>query len=92
MPYFLKRVVPDDSAGDSGQMSEALRFKAEGGYPEVISDRPLIGCCMRVGSHYARTFQHQDYWTTTPVTEIVEDRDDFVRFKTLNSEYEWRKD
>ncbi len=37
-----------------------------------------------------RTYSSQDYWTTTPVTEILEDTNEFVRFKTRNSEYEWK--
>ena len=30
-------------------------------------------------------------WQTTPVTEIVEDQDDYIKFKTKNSNYElWK--
>jgi hypothetical protein len=57
---------------------------------------PKIGAAMVVGSHYARSFSAQDWWQTTPITEILEERTDpedpdylYVRFKTGNSEYEW---
>lgn len=33
-------------------------------------------------------FNHSFTWQTTTVTEIVEQRDDYIKFKTLNSNYE----
>ena len=48
---------------------------------------------MRVGSPFGRTFLAQDWWQTTLITEILEERTEdgreYVRFKTGNSEYEW---
>jgi hypothetical protein len=49
---------------------------------------------MIVGSHYGRTYSAQDWWQTTTITEILEERTKengtkYVRFKTGNSEYEW---
>ncbi len=87
----LRRV--SDGAGDCGSMSDAIYagkslFNPARG--DVMGHRPKVGCCMRVGSHFARTMQHQDYWTTTPVTEILEETETYVRFRTRNSEYEWR--
>jgi len=100
MAYSLRRTR--DGAGDSGQMSVALIpiFDEETGKiirVETIHDaRPQVGAAMRVGSHYGRSYSEFDYWTTTPVTEILEERIDpddmyylYVRFKTGNSEYEW---
>ena len=56
---------------------------------------------MIVGSPYARSYSAQDWWQTTIITEILEERTEeggieYVRFrtgnfKTGNSEYEWRK-
>lgn len=79
----LRRV--SDGAGDSGAMSIALNDDNIG-----IGYRPIVGASMMVGAMTARSYSNQDYWTTTPVTEILEDTEDYVRFKTLNSEYEWR--
>jgi hypothetical protein len=90
MPYSLVRTR--DGAGDSGPYSEALKRsedplkRIEGG-----GVRPRVGYAMRVGSLMARTYQMQDYWTTTYVTEITKDTEDEVHFRTGNSEYVWRK-
>ena len=78
-----------DGAGDMGARSEAIAWNEDRTFKEVVGRRPTIGCSMLVGSVTARTYQHQDYWLTTPVTEILEEREDYVRFKTGNSEYEW---
>ena len=87
MPYALARVT--DGAGDSGNMSQALRVVD--GELENGGDRPKVGYAMRVGSSYARTYETHDYWTTTYVQEILEERDDYVKFRTNNSIYEWKK-
>jgi hypothetical protein len=50
-----------------------------------------------VGSVTARSYSAQDYWLTTKVTEIVEEKKDaegyyeLIRFKTENSVYELRR-
>lgn len=87
MTYSLRRTR--DGAGDSGPMSEALRMGEKG--IESGGNRPKVGYVMRVGSPYARTYEAQDYWTTTYVTEILEESENYVRFKTGNSEYEWER-
>jgi hypothetical protein len=93
MTYSLRRTR--DGAGDSGNMSEAL-FYDEGGNNIVTEDNaePRVGVVMRVGSIMARSYSSQDWWQTTPITEILEERETdqgkYVRFKTGNSEYEWR--
>lgn len=83
----LRRV--SDGAGDVGGLSQAIAWNADRTFKEVVSHRPTVGCSMYVGSVTARTYQDQDYWLTTIVTEILEDTEDYVRFKTENSEYEW---
>jgi len=95
MAYSLRRTR--DEAGDSGNMSMALWKDPVSG--EIESEHnavPRVGAAMRVGSYYGRSYSAFDYWTTTPVTEILEERTDpedpnflYVRFKTGNSEYEW---
>lgn len=88
MSYSLSRV--SDGAGDSGNMSQALRLDHNRDI-ENGGDRPKVGYAMRVGSSYARTYEANDYWTTTYVQEIIEERDDYVKFRTNNSIYEWKK-
>lgn len=78
-----------DGKGDMGSRSEAIAWNADGSFKEIVGRRPTVGCSMLVGSVTARTYDDQDFWLTTIVTEILEEREDYVRFKTENSEYEW---
>jgi hypothetical protein len=98
MAYSLYR--RRDGAGDSGLMSDAVTpiWDENGKLVDKIIEhntRPKVGAAMVVGSPYARTYSAQDWWQTTPITEILEERIDedgteYVRFKTGNSEYEWK--
>jgi hypothetical protein len=98
MPYSLYRTR--DGAGDSGPMSDAVTpvWDENGKLVDKIIEhtaRPKVGAAMVVGSPYARTYSAQDWWMTTPITEILEERiskdgTEYVRFKTGNSEYEWK--
>jgi hypothetical protein len=91
MTYSLYRTR--DGAGDSGQMSMALVPDQAGKRIVAMEQaaRPRVGVAMRVGSIYARSMQRQDWWQTTVITEIIEDKGDEVRFKTGNSEYVWKE-
>jgi hypothetical protein len=84
--YSLRRVR--DGMGDSGHMLRALDPKTA----EQVGENGdiAIGCAVQCGSIYARSYQHQDWWLTTPITEILEisDDKDYVKFKTGNSLYE----
>lgn len=82
----LKRV--SDGAGDSGSLVQAIKWSEDGRFKEVVDSKPVVGCSLLVGSVVARTLISQDYWLTTVVTEILEEREDYVRFRTENSEYE----
>lgn len=77
-----------DGAGDSGSRVEVIRWKEDGTLDKVIGHYPVVGCSVLVGSLTARSYSNQDYWLTTPVTEILEEKENYVRFKTGNSEYE----
>ncbi len=98
MAYSLYRTR--DGAGDSGLMSDAVTpiWDENGKLVDKIIEHnahPKVGAAMVVGSPYARTYSAQDWWQTTPITEILEERIDedgteYVRFKTGNSEYEWK--
>lgn len=80
-----------DGKGDSGGLSQAIKWNEDGSFKEVVSTRPTVGCSMYVGSVTARSYSDQDYWLTTVVTEILEETDSYVKFKTGNSIYEWWK-
>ena len=82
-----------DGAGDEGSMMLAIGYNSKTGYPEQIpTKKPIIGYKLMVGSVTARTYSDQDWWLTSFVTEIFEEKPDgnrmYYRFKTNNSEYE----
>ena len=58
------------------EFGEDGKYKAD--YPEVAVGRSLLM------SPFGPSFT----WQTTPVTEIVEQREDYLKFKTENSNYE----
>lgn len=88
MTYFLRR--ERDNAGDSGPMSMALWVELDTGQiMHEHNSRPRVGVAMRVGSHFGRSYTDQDWWQTTPITEILEESENRVRFKTGNSTYVW---
>jgi len=78
-----------DGAGDSGPMLMPFDWskRAEVGKNGTIQ----IGLGVKCGSIYGRTFSNQDWWLTTPVTEIIEQGKDkdgsWVKFRTGNSVY-----
>ncbi len=82
-----------DGAGDSGAMCEISRINPETNELERTHGIPQVGWAVRVGSITARTYSSQDWWQTTPITEILEERETdgehYIRFKTSNSIYEW---
>lgn len=86
--YMAKLIRTRDSEGDSGARCEAIRWDEKGTFKEVVGNRPVVGCSMLVGSLTARSYSDRDYWLTTKVTEILEEREDYVKFKTGNSTYE----
>ena len=58
------------------EFGEDGRYKAD--FQEVAVGRSLI----------MSPFNQFFTWQTTPVTEIVEQREDYIKFKTENSNYE----
>ena len=47
-------------------------------------DEPAVGRSLMMSP-----FTFSFTWQTTPVTEIVEEREDYIKFKTRNSNYEF---
>ena len=81
---------------EQGARVEAIAWNEDGTFKEVADHKPVVGCSLLVGSVTARSYSDQDYWLTTVVTEIIEEKlteDGFielVKFKTQNSLYELR--
>ena len=55
----------------------------ENGFFKEKHDEPAIGRSLLMSP-----FNHFFTWQTTVVTEIVEQREDYIKFKTENSNYE----
>ena len=89
MRYRLTRLR--DGAGDSGPMSQTIEWDDDEKATICENARPKVGASMIVGSYMA-SYLWQDWWMTTPVTEIIEETENYCRFKTQNSEYEWTRD
>ena len=81
----------DKTKGDSGGRSEAIEWNEDGTFKKVVDHRPRVGCSMLVGSITARSYSYQDYWLTTPVEEILEETENYVKFRTKNTVYEWKR-
>ena len=71
--------------------AEAIQWKEDRTFDKVVSNRPVVGCSMLVGSVTARSYSDRDWWMTTRVTEILEEKEEdgvlYFRFKTVNSIY-----
>lgn len=97
MPKLVK-IHPDgrEECKESGNRIDAISWNEDGTFKEIADHKPVVGCSLLFGSVTARSYSNQDYWLTTKVTEIVEERKneqgllEFVRFKTENSVYEIR--
>lgn len=94
MPRLFK-IHPDGRREfkEQGQRVEAISWNEDRTFKEVTEHKPVVGCSLLVGSVTARSYSNQDFWLTTTVTEIIEEKYDdkgyleFVKFKTQNSEY-----
>jgi hypothetical protein len=62
-----------------------LDFNDKGRF-EAKYDKPAIGRSLLMSP-----FNQFFTWQTTPITEIVEEQDDYIKFKTKNSNYKlWK--
>ncbi len=85
----LVKVHPNgrEEMKDGGARVEAIEYDGNGKYVGVAGNKPIVGCSLLVGSVTARSYSNQDYWLTTAVTEIVEETNEYILFKTGNSTY-----
>ncbi len=77
-----------DGVGDSGPVSMLL-WEEDNELKTEHQAKPRVGVCIQVGALTGRSYQYQDYWQTSYITEILEDTENYVKFKTGNSVYEW---
>lgn len=90
MTYSLYR--ESDGAGDSGPWCRIARINPDTQKVEIDQlTRPKVGWNVTVGAIGGRTYDMQDYWMTTPITEILEEDENMVKFRTRsNSIYVWK--
>ena len=86
--YSLRRV--SDGAGDSGLMSTLL-WEEDGELKKEENGKPRVGVVIQVGTPFGRTFSSQDWWQCTTITKILKDEENYVKFETGNSTYEWKQ-
>lgn len=98
MPTLIKiHADGREEVKEQGQRVEAIAWNEDKSFKEIVDSKPVVGCSLLVGSVTARSYSVQDYWLTTRVTEIIEEKkaDDgyyeLIRFKTENSVYELRR-
>jgi hypothetical protein len=91
----LIKIHPDGrkEVKESGSRIDAIAWNEDGSFKEVAGHSPIVGCSMLVGSITARSYSNRDYWLTSKVTEVLEEKRDeaglfyYIRFRTENSEY-----
>lgn len=76
---------------DGGARIDAIEWNKDGTFKKIKGHKPIVGCSLLVGSVTARSYSNQDYWLTTPITEITEKTKDYWIFKTKNSTYKLLK-
>ena len=77
-----------DGEGYYGSNVQALDPKD---LTNCVGNKPMVGYCLRVGTITAGMFSTRDWWMTTPITEIISETEDEIKFKTKNSTYTFRK-
>jgi hypothetical protein len=53
----------------------------------TTTNKPIIGKNFYIGTTTASTYSERDWWCTTPVTSITEETEEYIKFKTENSDY-----
>jgi hypothetical protein len=83
--FNWKLVREHDGLTNQSKEVRWLDFNDEGRF-EAKYDKPAIGRSLLMSP-----FNQFFTWQTTPITEIVEEQDDYIKFKTKNSNYElWK--
>jgi len=80
-----------DGEGYSGSLVQAIKFDGETPGGKVVGHEPIVGCCLKVGTMTVGMFTTRDWWMTTPITEIISETEEEVRFRTGNSTYTLKK-
>jgi hypothetical protein len=83
--FNWKLVRERDGLVNQSKEIKWLEWNEEGRFKSEHSE-PAIGYSLLMSP-----FNYYFTWQTTPITEIVEQREDYIKFKTRNSNYElWK--
>jgi hypothetical protein len=83
--FNWKLVRERDGLVNQSKEIKWLEWNEEGRFKSEHSE-PVIGRSLLMSP-----FNHYFTWQTTPITEIVEQKEDYIKFKTRNSNYElWK--
>lgn len=88
---MAKLIRDRDGEGYSGSLVLALEFDGKTPGGKVIGYKPMVGYCLKVGTMTAGTYSDRDWWMTTPITEIISETEEEIKFKTANSTYTLKK-
>ena len=80
--YNWKLVREADGLTNQSKAIKWLEWTEDGKYKNE-HDKPMIGYSL-IMSPFNQFFT----WQTTSITEIIEEREDYIKFKTKNSTYE----
>jgi|TARA_B110000263_G_C15251909_1_gene484533 hypothetical protein len=75
--------IKSPRSGSSGKMSDA--YKMIEGKAEIVGNRPIIGTQLMVGESFNTIY----WWKCSPIQEILIEEDNYVKFRTTTSIYEW---
>jgi hypothetical protein len=83
--YNWKLVREHDGLTKQSKEVMWIEFNEQGTFKSK-HDEPAVGRSLMMSP-----FTFSFTWQTTPITEIVEQREDYIKFKTRNSNYElWK--
>lgn len=82
LSYKYKLLRERDNLLNFGDKVGWIEWKPDGTFGK-LHDKPAIGLSCILNPH-----RISFTWLTTSITEIVEQREDYVKFKTQNSNYE----
>ena len=72
--------VGDESFNKQSKLVKWVEF--ENGFGKTMHDKPKIGYSLIMSP-----FNDMFTWITTPITEIIVEKNNFINFKSENSEY-----
>lgn len=89
--YSLRR--EKDDAGDFGDMCMSAYLENDSNKIIYSHDaRPEVGATLRVGTMYTGTMKWENWWQTSIITEIIEESENEVKFRTTSgSDYIWKR-